>query len=202
MTLPYDKTDKKSIIAYAKQLKGKTLREKCDVSIETHTYSGKGNLGQILEDFYFFYKPNSNAEPDFPEAGLELKLTPLKQLKNDEYRSKERLVLNIINYLEVVKQDFETSSFWKKNANLLLLFYLHSAGGDVLDYVIKLVEGWSYPSTDLEIIKQDWELIQQKIKNGKAHELSEGDTFYLGACTKGGKGGNYRKQPNSDIEAK
>ena len=37
-----------------------------------------------------------------------------------------------------------------------------------------------FSDTDLEIIKKDWELIKQKIANGKAHELSEGDTFYLG----------------------
>jgi hypothetical protein len=42
---------------------------------------------------------------------MELKTSPLKQLKNNEYRSKERLVLNIINYLEVVNQQFEDSDF-------------------------------------------------------------------------------------------
>ena len=47
---------------------------------------------------------------------MELKTSPLKQLKNDEYRSKERLVLNIINYVNVVNQDFENSDFFKKNS--------------------------------------------------------------------------------------
>ena len=45
-------------------------------------------------------------------------------------------------------------------------------------------------------------LITNKIKIGKAHELSEGDTFYLGAATKGSKGGNLRGQPYSKILAK
>ena len=110
--------------------------------------------------------------------------------------------MNIINYLDIVNQDFETSSFRKKNANLLLVFYLHQSGLNILDYLISLVDEWNFPSTDLEVIKKDWEFIKQKIENGKAHELSEGDTFYLGACTKGGKGGNERKQPNSSILAK
>jgi DNA mismatch repair protein MutH len=133
---------------------------------------------------------------------MELKTSPLKQLKNNEYRSKERLVLNIINYLEVVNQQFEDSDFWKKNANILLIFYLHQAGYDILDYLIKLVDEWNFPSTDLEIIKKDWELIKQKIAAGKAHELSEGDTFYLGACTKGANASSVRKQPFSEIPAK
>lgn len=202
MKLPYNPNDKNSILEFAKLLKGKTLREACDETILNHNYTGKGNFGQILEKYYFLYEPNSESEPDFAIAGLELKSTPLKQLQSNEYRSKERLVLNIINYLEVVNQEFETSSFWKKNANLLLVLYLHQAGYNVLDYIIKLVDEWNFPNTDLEIIKKDWQTIKQKISDGKAHELSEGDTFYLGACTKGGKGGNLRVQPNCDIPAK
>lgn len=202
MKLPYNPNDKNSILEFAKLLKGKTLREACDKSILKHNYSGKGNFGQILEKFYFLYEPNSDSEPDFAIAGLELKSTPLKQLQNKEYRSKERLVLNIINYIEVVNQDFETSSFWKKNANILLIFYLHQAGYDILDYLIKLVDEWNFPKTDLEIIKKDWQLIKRKIAEGKAHELSEGDTFYLGACTKGANANSTRKQPFSDIPAK
>lgn len=192
-----------SIIEFAKQLKNQTLRQACGSEIEKHGYKGKGNFGQILEKFYFGYEPNSDAEPDFLEAGLELKSSPLKTLKNGEYRSKERLVLNIINYFEVHKEEFETSSFWKKNAHLLLVFYLHEKDSDLLDYLIKLVDDWQYPNEDLKIIKHDWEIINQKIKDGKAHELSEGDTFYLGACTKGSTAlKSYREQPFSDEKAK
>lgn len=202
MNLPYNPEDKESIIAFAKILKGKTLKEACSEDILSHGYGGKGNFGQVLEKFYFLYEPNSDAEPDFPVAGLELKSTPLKQLKNKEFRLKERLVLNMINYLELVKQDFEHSSFWKKNANILLIFYLHQAGVSITDYVIKLVDEWNFPDTDLAIIKKDWEKIKQKVVEGKAHELSEGDTFYLGACTKGANANSIRKQPFSDIPAK
>jgi len=127
----------------------------------------------------------------------------LKTLKNGDYRSKERLVLNIINYLEVHKEEFENSSFWKKNAHLLLVFYLHDKDSDLLDYLIKLVDDWQYPNEDLKVIKHDWETINQKIKDGKAHELSEGDTFYLGACTKGSTAlKSYRDQPFNDEKAK
>lgn len=200
--MKYNPKDKKSIVNYAKLLKDKTLRQVCDVDLIKNNRKGKGHFGQILEEFYFQYKPNSEAEADFAIAGLELKSSPLKQLQNKEFRAKERLVLNIINYLEVVNQDFETSSFWKKNANILLVFYLHQAGYDILDYLIKLVDEWNFPNTDLEIIKKDWELIKQKIVEGKAHELSEGDTFYLGACTKGANADSTRKQPFSKIPAK
>ncbi|WP_310380134.1 Sau3AI family type II restriction endonuclease [Flavobacterium sp.] len=202
MKLQYNPSDKNSVIEYAKRLKGKSLRQVCDAKVLEHSYSGKGNFGQVLEKFYFGYEPNSNAEADFAQIGMELKSSPLKQLKNEEFRSKERLVLNIINYVNVVNQSFENSDFFKKNASILLIFYLHNAGFDILDYLIKLVDEWSFPSTDLEIIKKDWELITKKISDGKAHELSEGDTFYLGACTKGANALSVRKQPFSEIPAK
>ena len=202
MKLSYNPSDKNSVIDYAKKLKGKSLRQICDPKILEHSYSGKGNFGQVLEKFYFGYEPNSTAEADFAQIGMELKSSPLKQLKNNEYRSKERLVLNIINYLNVVNQNFENSDFIKKNSSILLIFYLHQAGYDILDLIIKLVDEWSFPSTDLEIIKKDWETITKKIADGKAHELSEGDTFYLGACTKGANALSVRKQPFSEIPAK
>lgn len=202
MKLPYNPNDKNSIIEYAKKIKGKSLSQLFDTELIKNDRKGKGHFGQILEEFYFLYKPNSDSEPDFPIAKLELKSSPLKKLKNDEYRSKERLVLNIINYVNVVNQQFENSDFIKKNASILLIFYLHQAGYDILDYLIKIVDEWSFPSTDLEIIKKDWELITKKIADGKAHELSEGDTFYLGACTKGANALSVRKQPFSEIPAK
>ena len=202
MKLPYNPEDKKSIIEFAMLLKDKSLRQVCDETAIKNDRKGKGHFGQILEEFYFQYKPNSDAEPDFPIAKLELKSSPLKKLKNNEYRSKERLVLNIINYFNVVNQNFENSDFIKKNASILLIFYLHQAGYDILDLIIKLVDEWSFPSTDLEIIKKDWETITKKIADGKAHKLSEGDTFYLGACTKGANASTVRKQPFSEIPAK
>lgn len=199
----YDLTNPESIIDFSKKLKNQTLRQACGVEIEKHGYKGKGNFGQILEKFYFGYEPNSDAEPDFKEAGMELKSSPLKTLKNGEFRSKERLVLNIINYVEVHEEVFESSTFWKKNAHLLLVFYLHDKDLDLLDYLIKLVDDWKYPYEDLKIIKRDWEFINKKILEGKAHELSEGDTFYLGACTKGSTAlKSLREQPFNTEKAK
>jgi DNA mismatch repair protein MutH len=63
---------------------------------------------------------------------------------------------------------------------------------------------YEIPVEDLAIIKRDWEIIRNKIANGLAHELSEGDTFYLGACRKGAGGidEKLREQPFSKVLAK
>jgi DNA mismatch repair protein MutH len=195
--LPYDETNPLSIEEYAKNLIGETFREAVG-NKQIKEKGNKGGLGQLLEKYYFLYEPNSNSEPDFKEAGVELKTTPYKINKSKLNKvAKERLVLNIINYMEVHKESFETSSFLHKNKLLLLVFYLHLEDIDRLDLFIKYVRLFSFPEKDMKIIKDDWNKIISKIKSGNAHELSEGDTNYLGACTKGKDKTSLRKQPFS-----
>ncbi len=203
--LPYDPKNPEAIYKYARALEGKTVNQVIrdsglpDKKIDV---ANKGSLGQILEAFYFYYKPNSKKEADFSEAGLELKSTPLKILKNGKLVSKERLVLSIIDYMKIIKETWPTASVFHKNGTILLIFYLHRPGKDIIDYTIKKVILLKFSKEDLSIIKEDWEKIVAKISAGKAHELSEGDTFYLGACTKGADAHSMRKQPFSDILAK
>ncbi|MBR5690157.1 MAG: hypothetical protein IKX17_06910, partial [Prevotella sp.] len=198
--LPYDIANAHSIFEYSKGLLGKTLRD--FVWDRYQPKKGKGGLGQMVENIYFFLETNSNPASDFSEAGLELKCTPLKKSKSDEYLIKERLVCNMINYCEVVKEDFENSHFYLKCQLMLLLFYLHQANSNNLDLKFIFSVLWQLPEKDLLIIRHDYEVIIDKIKQGKAHELSEGDTMYLGACRKGQKGDSLMKQPyNPDVDA-
>ncbi len=198
--MPYDIKDANSIFNYSKNLLGKSLR---DFVWDSYVVKeGKGNLGQMVENIFFYLETNSNPNSDFSEAGLELKCTPLKNSKKDEYLIKERLVCNMINYCEVVNEDFEHSHFYLKCQLMLILFYLHQKDTDKLDlnFIFSLL--WRLPEKDLLIIKHDYDVITNKIKDGKAHELSEGDTMYLGACRKGQKDDPLVKQPfNKDVDA-
>ena len=137
----------------------------------------------------------------FSEAKLELKCTPLNKNRQDEYLIKERLVCNMINYCDVVKEDFEHSHFYLKCQLMLLLFYLHQSNCNKFDLEFIFSVLWKLPEKDLLIIRHDYDVIIDKIKHGKAHELSEGDTMYLGACRKGQKGDSLMSQPNSSIRA-
>ena len=74
--------------------------------------TGKGAIGTVIEESWFGYSPNSESEPDFPEAGVELKATPYIRTKNG-IRAKERLVCNIINYMTEYTKTFKTSAFWR-----------------------------------------------------------------------------------------
>ncbi len=201
--LPYDKTDAYSIEGYAKKLLDKSLRDVLkDLYDLELKIKAKGSLGQTTEKYYFLYENNSKSEPDFPEAGVELKTTPVITDNKVQLKAKERLVFNIINYEQEVRREFIDSSFWTKNKLLLLMFYLHEKDEIDIDLVFKLIRLFRFPAVDLKIIKDDWEKIKSKIIAGKAHELSEGDTFYLGACTKGANNTPTRKQPFSNELAK
>ncbi len=194
--LPYDKTSAESIWQYSAGLLHHTLREFAPADYEKN--GGKGSLGQMVEELYFLVKNNSRPEADFSEAGMELKCTPLKKGTKEQLLIKERLVCNMIDYMEVVNEDFEHSHFYTKCQLMLLLFYLHVQGADKLDLEFLLSILWRFPAKDLAIIRQDYDTIINKIKAGKAHELSEGDTLYLGACRKGQKGDALRTQPFSN----
>ena len=186
-----------SIIAYAHGLIGKSFGE-IDKNERLGDNKGKGNLGQIVEESYFGHDINSRAEADFSNIGIELKVTPFKVNKNNTISAKERLVLNIINYMEEYKKDFYESSFWKKNNKLLLVFYQWKKELEKKDYVVKDIMLHEFSEEDLVVIKDDWNTIINKIKDGKAHELSEGDTNYLAACPKGANKSSVRQQPFSD----
>lgn len=216
----YDKTDPLSIEAYAQRLIGKTFREVIEdddeqffqtlreeseygVSEVSETKRNKGNLGQIIEERFFHYACNSDSRPDFPEAGVELKVTPYKENKNGTISAKERLILTMIDYCKVIDEKFEQSHFWTKSKLLLLVYYLYSQGiKDNVDYKIQYAKLFTPPEQDIKIIQHDYEVIISKIRDGKAHELSESDTLYLGAAPKASTSKVRRKQPFSDIDAK
>ena len=164
--------------------------------------ANKGGLGQLIEKYLFGIDNNSDSEPDFMPAGIELKVTPYKKLKDGKLSAKERLVLNIIDFETEYKNEFKSSHFWFKNNKIELLWYLWEPNKDKKDYIItheKLLELSN--NEDLKQIEKDWNTIIDKIKQGKAHEISEADTMYLGACTKGANAKSLRTQPFSEIKA-
>lgn len=176
------------------------LNEKI-ITIENRD-ANKGGLGQLVEKYLFGMDNNNDSEPDFMPAGIELKVTPYKKIKNGKLSAKERLVLNIIDYMTEYKNEFRSSHFWYKNNKIQLLWYLWEANKNKKDLIItheQLLE--LEKNEDLKQIEEDWNFIIQKIKDGKAHEISEADTMYLGACSKGANSSSTREQPFNDIPA-
>lgn len=94
---------------------GKTFRE-LDETGRGEAAGNKGSLGNIIEESVLHYPINSDKEADIQVGDIryELKVTPLKHSGRGKIKktvAKERLVLDIINYLELPDEDFETSQF-------------------------------------------------------------------------------------------
>lgn len=194
--MKYDKTSPNSIFDYSKLLIGKSLKDVVAAEL-LHRRLGKGGLGQLVEELFFEYDVNNDQRADFAEANLELKCSPVKELKDGTLAIKERLVCTMIDFFEVVDTPFKESKLFHKCFLMLILFYLHDSSLEQYDLKFLFSILWQLPEKDLVIIENDYNLISQKIKDGKAHLLSEGDTMYLGACRKGQKGDKLVAQPNS-----
>ncbi len=218
-TYEYDRSNPVSIEAYSQRLVGKSFRQILDEDEELETKAStisdygspdvegkkrnKGNLGQMIEEKFFHYACNSESRADFPEAGVELKVTPYRINEKGILSAKERLILSMIDYDAVVKETFETSHLWIKCKLILLVYYLYEDQIRFnLDYKIGFSRLFTPPEQDIKIIRHDFDIIVAKIKAGKAHELSERDTLYLGAATKSATSKDRRRQPFSDIPAK
>ena len=201
----YDKSSVQSIFEFAMRLTGRSLSEMVSLPEGVANKRNRGDLGTLVEKYYFKHVPPTNLGPDFPDAKLELKTTGLVRNKAGRFRAKERLVLTMINYEVIAHEKWEDSYFLKKCKLMLILFYLFSKDIAVQDrkFVLNPLI-YRMTEDDKLVIKRDWEIIHQKVIEGKAHELSEGDTFYLGACRKGTGGvkEKLQKQPFSKEPAK
>lgn len=186
------------VLKRAQEAIGKKIK---DIDTTGRLETGKGAIGTIIEESWFGYSPNSTAEPDFPEAGVELKVTPYKRTSKG-ISAKERLVCNIIDYMTEHEKTFESSSFWHKCQKMVIMSYKYEDGVAKGEFSIDNALLFTFPNEYRAVIKNDWEKIVAKIRAGEAHLLTEGDTLYLAACTKGKNSSSVRRQPFSKIPAK
>lgn len=184
------------LLEYTKQIRGKTFKEFDVNHILTSDSKDKGNLGKVIETGFYKYPNNNKAEADFANLGVELKVSGYVKNKNGTISAKERLVLGRIDYNNIVHEEFNFSHLLFKSKKILIIWYEYDREKEYKDFVITDFQLYDMTDDSL-IIKNDFELIKQKVLDGKAHLLSEGDTSYLGACTKGATGKDRTTQPFS-----
>ena len=191
---------KEEVTEIAKSVLGKTFGEINSYQARLDEFN-KGQFGILMEEDVYGYGANSKKAPDFEVAGIELKVTPYKKNKNGTLSAKERLVITIINYMEDYKYKFYESHLYEKSKMMQIIWYLYEEGKKHCDLKVTHELLYTYPEEDLPIIINDYQTIIDKICQGKADEISEADTMYLGACCKGVNSSSLRKQPFSDKKA-
>jgi DNA mismatch repair protein MutH len=198
--------DEAEIKALGKAIVGKTFNQLGYQAWNQNRGSGKGNLGEFVEECVYGYAANNAHEADFKDAGIELKVTGLRRNEQKGFwTAKERLVLCMINFMKDYAYSFYQSPMWEKSQKIFAVFYIYndSSKEDYGSFRIVDARLLSFNPEDLAIIQDDYASIIQKIKDGLADTISEGDTNYLAACTKGANLETmWTKQPFSPNLAK
>lgn len=194
---------KEELLEYTSNIKGKTFKEIDSEHLLEHESltKQKGLLGHVVETGFYKYPRNSDSRADFEELDIELKVTGYVKNKNGTLRAKERLVLSKIDYNAIINETFESSHVLGKCKDMLIIWYEYDKNKEAKDFIITDYQLYDM-SKDKEIFENDFKIIQRKVLDGKAHELSEGDTSYLGACTKARTSNDRTTQPFSKIPPK
>lgn len=193
----------KELMDYTSKIKGKTFKEIDSENLleNSNLKKQKGLLGHIVETGFYKYNLNNTSVADFEELGIELKVTGYIKNKKGNLRAKERLVLSKIDYNKIINETFETSHVLGKCEKMLIIWYEYDSNKDPEDFIITDFQLYDM-GKDKTIFENDFEIIKTKVLEGKAHELSEGDTSYLGACTKARTSKDRTSQPFSEILSK
>lgn len=167
--------------------KGKTIGQIKDELGLKRDKMVKGAAGLIVENLLGISN-NNRDEADIPEIGCEIKILPLQKNKNGEIKAKEPTAIQMINYIEVSKETWETAKLRNKINLTFWVVYLAKKNSISLnqnDYVIVdyFLDHPTYAQNN--IFKKDWEDIQKYIKEGRADKLSCSMGTYLEPKTKG-----------------
>lgn len=194
---------KEELLEYTENIKGKTFKEIDSEHLldKNKSNKNKGILGQIVESGFYKYPLNNSSAADFEELGIELKVSGYIKNKNGSLRAKERIKLSKIDYNNIINETYESSHLLGKCKEMLIIWYHYIPKTDYGDF--KITDFQIYDMTkDEDVFKNDFELIKEKVLKGRAHELSEGDTSYLGACTSAATSADRTTQPFSQILSK
>jgi DNA mismatch repair protein MutH len=153
----------------------------------------RGAIGNLVEIICYGREPNNKSQADFPQCGIELKVTGLRE-HDDE--AKERVSLSMIDNDMALGQgyynkDLDTESAYTefgpiKSANsILFITYKYQSGQYYMDARIKAAFIWTPSPKEKKAMRDDFIIIRRMCDHGFAHCLSEGLGEFMGAATKG-----------------
>ncbi|WP_227134576.1 MutH/Sau3AI family endonuclease [Halorubellus salinus] len=164
----------------------------------------KMGVANVIEKGYYGIDINNDAQADFPDAGIELKVTPLNTTGDGHLlRPKERLVLCMVDYNALAEADHwrDVPGLRKKLSAMHIVWYIHFEDTNRSEYPIIWTDIWRPTDEWDRRFQEDFEICQEKVLNGEVP--SERHVDYLGTCPK--HGGGYKKDnpsqsaPNSTV---
>ena len=213
MTLSYDyiKHDRRDILRHAKVLEnnyyvgdvynlekfGKCREELLEYYDEKHMIgytddSGKyhrpdkGRIGNLVQEVYFDQPRDNMSESDLREAGVELKVSPLKFRPRAGLGVKERLLLGMINREDRLPENFCDSHIYQKCKLMMLVYYIDETSQNRTPFEFPFYKSAyvKIPEVDMAMIEQDYKYIRDCVNEGRYDDLHESRAHYLSPCTK------------------
>jgi DNA mismatch repair protein MutH len=181
----YDAGDPTAIERQGRRLINRRVGDLVDVLAGERqgTYT-KGSVGRYVET-YFGLDANSEAGPDFAEAGVELKTVPmLRKGGGGPHTAKERTFITAIDYMTIVDQPFDGSPLDLKTRSTLYVFYEWRPDVPIAEFKVLGVLLHERDELDELMLRELHQHVRDAVRAGRAHELSEGDTWGVGAATK------------------
>lgn len=134
-----------------------------------------GIAGDVIEQSVLGYPPDSFQSPDLFVDGkdIELKTTgirkPKKKSSIHQFEAKEPMSITAVSPERISNEDFETSNFRHKMENMLLVYYHYDSNVTVkaIDYANFVIKGYQFhefSKGDMEILKNDWNIVRDFIK--------------------------------------
>lgn len=192
----YDPRSVSSVVCYARQLLNDSLRNHLSQDELALLTSGKGDFGNLLERGYFKVKNNNQSRPDIVECGIEIKTGQVKVVNGSRDSLKERLKISMIDYMNGFNfESLEASTLWPKLDKILLMLFRKDPALLRIDEKCVFSDLLNWGCDDIKQMSEDWLHIKKMVVTGRANELSEGQTWYLGACTAGADSKKLRDAP-------
>jgi len=205
----YDSSDLASVENRAWLMVGNSLDE-LDIEINvisTYNSSDRGWTGKVIHRW--FTDDDNYSEPDLPNVphpslnhlGLEIKAVPLAMGASGEWLVQFPMSLAMINYDEIYQSEeieaIEDSVIFRKDRWTLAVYYSlekNKPEGMILGLGI-----WDIENTGFVTMMNDYYKLNQFIKMGNAHRLSETLSDTLSARRKGGAGQKRSGGPKGEA---
>ncbi|MEY2195715.1 MutH/Sau3AI family endonuclease [Neobacillus sp. BF23-41] len=168
---------KKQLETIFKNVVGKTLGEVDRNNVFERAKTNPkitGIVGNVIEQSVLGYPPDSKQRPDLLVDGkeVELKTTGIRKPKKKSkhpIEAKEPMSITAVSPQNISNEHFDTSHFWHKLENMLLVYYHYASNEtvtaiDYANFVIVDYQFYRFSEKDKDILKNDWSIVRNFIK--------------------------------------
>lgn len=148
-----------------KELEGQDLRKLADkhnVTVWKEGKLNKGWAGHTIER-YLGLPLNSSQSPNF--GSWELKIVPLKRLKNGKITIKETMAITMIDPVNVLQKKFEESHLLTKLNKIVVCARMFESKEEKSSKLVKVSTFDLNDPTIYKQVKADYDLVRATLKN-------------------------------------